>query len=329
MRFRLSKTPRSLPAAIGLTLILSACSGDEPPESAAAPEPAPPPTIESLDVEFYSDSPGAPVEAPAAEEEPAPAEPAAEEPIAEEPAPPAAPAQPGLDDLRAAVERNSEDVTTRRALGHALRAAGQHQEAVEHFEKALDLDPGPRSLFEVGVAYVGASRLDDAERAYLRVLAAMPNDPRTLHNLGNVASRRGDTNRAIDYYRAAIEADDHYILAYYQLANLLNAAGNQNAAYGAYLSVLERQPRNANEGRAYNAAVLELAALSMAAGDAAQAESLLSQLVARYPEHPQGHYALAQALLTLGRDEEAQRELEIHMRLAEKQPKTAAAAMGQ
>jgi tetratricopeptide (TPR) repeat protein len=317
-----------LPAtALALALALAGCSGDAPHEAAtaetppAAPsavEPAPLP-LDQLDVEFYSEPPQeARTDAPS-ESEPAAATEPADAPVR-------APAPTPLDELRAAVERDPANVAARRALGNALRQAGQHQEAVLHFEQALELDPGPRSLFELGVAYAGASRLDDAERAYRRVLAVMPNDPRTLHNLGNLAVRRDAPDTAIDFYRAAIEADDKYILAYYHLGNLLNTMGNQRAAYGAYLTVLEHRPRNPREARAYNGAVLQLAALSMALGDPAKAESLLSQLVQAYPDHRQAHYALGQALMALGRQEEAERELAIHMQLmAEEKPTSATA----
>ena len=73
-------------------------------------------------------------------------------------------AEPEIELLLSVVGTTPGNVDARRRLAHALMEQGRNLEAVEHFEELLGRDPGPRSLFELGRAYTGVSRLPDAER---------------------------------------------------------------------------------------------------------------------------------------------------------------------
>ena len=231
---------------------------------------------------------------------------------------PASPSAPAIDDeqiarLRAAVIAAPADAAAHRRLAVALHAAGRKLESIEYFEAALQLDPGPRSLFDLGRAYASVSRYTEAEAAYKQVLALAPGNARALNNLGNLALKRGRHDRAIDYYRQAIEADLDYLLAYFNLGDALTNAGLQREAYAVFLTIVDRTPSSPFEQRVYNDAIVRLASLAISLGNPRQAEELLVQLLAAAPDHSAAHYARGQALLQLGREEEAGREFEAHM----------------
>ena len=219
------------------------------------------------------------------------------------------------DSLESRVAASPDDVALRRELAFSLRQAGRHAEAVPHFEKILELEPGPRSMFELGLAYSSASRFTEAEAAYLKVLEARPNHPKVLLNLANLAVKRDDISQALAYYRGAIEADPTYLLAHYNLGEMLQGQGQAEQAYAVFLATLELQPKTAYEQRIYNDAVYRVASIALSFGDAEQASSLLTQLIAAEPNHRFAHYTLGQAQLQLGHEDEAQRSFERHQQL--------------
>ena len=61
-----------------------------------------------------------------------------------------------------------------------------------------------------------------------------PNDPFLLYGIGMEYKKQGDFASAIEYFRRAIAADGGYCYAYYQMGQVYEAAGDVNAARGAY-----------------------------------------------------------------------------------------------
>ncbi len=240
----------------------------------------------------------------------------------------AADPDPELAALQQAVANDPQDIEARRSLGFGLQARGRAEEAIEHFEAITRKAPSSRGTFELAMAYSAAARLDEAERLYLELLKQSPQHPRVLHNLGAIATRRDDFEQAVEYYRRAIEVAPDYMLAYYHLAGVLERMGATEQAYAAYLTILEMPPQNASEQRTYVDAAQRAAATALALGDPAQAESLLSQLLQAHPDHAEARYTRAQALMQLGREDEARRELEAHARLLADRKPTSAAASG-
>ena len=78
---------------------------------------------------------------------------------------------------------------------------------------------------------------------------------------------------------------------------------------------------NAAELTAYDNALHHLATLDIKHGALERAEQMLLALIESNPDHPSAHYTYAQLLLRFGRTEQAETQLEEHMRVqASRQP---------
>ena len=208
------------------------------------------------------------------------------------------------------------------ALGRALFEANYKEEALTYLEKAAELEPTTRTLLDLAVAYSGAARLDDAEAAYGRLLKQNPGFPIALHNLGSLAYRRGNHERAIAHFGHALQADPAYLLARLHLGEALEAAGRPREAYRAYEQVLGMEPRNPQEAKGYIDALYGLAALDLANGAHERAGQLLTELIRIAPNHNKAYYAYGQLLLYMGHPEDAQKAFDKHVQiLAAEEPK--------
>lgn len=230
--------------------------------------------------------------------------------------------------LRDAVRRQPSDAAARRRLALALHDTKRFDEAVEQFEQAARLNPAPQSLLDLALGYSSASRLADATATYRKLLAQVPGHAVALHNLGNLALKRGDIEEGLSHYRLAIQSNPRYLLAYFHLGEALHQAGRHAEAYRAYESALAIEPRTPQELEASDDALFRLASLDLANGAHGRALTMLDALVEANPRHPRAHYARGQALMQLGRNEEAQRAFAMHMQLLAQQQITGPAASG-
>jgi tetratricopeptide (TPR) repeat protein len=246
--------------------------------------------------------PSAPAAPPGAAPAPAPA------PRVERPARPVPP------ELLAAVERSPADVAARRELAIALFEANRKSEALPHFEKLVRLDPSARHLLDLALCYGALSRTDEAESTYHRILEREPRHAIAMHNLGNLALQRGETQQSIEWYRRAIEVDPRYLLATLHLGQALKRAGNYRQAYETLENVLRidlEHPTPADVV-AYDDALYELALLDVEMGAYERAAGFLETLIEANPDYPNAHYSYGRVLTMLGRTKEAQRAFQTH-----------------
>jgi len=112
------------------------------------------------------------------------------------------------------------------ARGWALQLNGRYRDAADCYERTVALDgdtPAERqvkSFAQNNRAYLYMTELDDlavAERLFHEALDLYPN--KMAHaNLGEILSRRGEYDRAVDEYRAALRLDPKYANAMNEMA---------------------------------------------------------------------------------------------------------------
>ncbi len=244
-----------------------------------------------------------------------PQEPAAEaraqDRVAQRPLPP-------VQELYEAVQSKPDDFRIRHLFAMALHREGRREEALEQFRKVVEQSSEIIYKIELGSAYASLQRMDEAEAAFQRALEDDPSNPVVLLHLGNLAQRRGESAEAISLYRQAIESDPKQLLAHFLLGESLHVSGQVKDAYRSYEQVVSLDPTTRPEVNAFDTALYHLASLDLQMGATARAAKFLRMLIEAVPDHPKAHLLLAQALIKLGREDEARAEQAIHQQLTMK-----------
>jgi hypothetical protein len=95
-------------------------------------------------------------------------------------------------------------------------------------------------LLERARSHQRAYRLDEAERAYRRVLALAPQDSEALAGLGEVELLRGTLDRADQRFQQALQANANYLPAKVAVADIRWQAGRAEEARNAYRDIVEQ-----------------------------------------------------------------------------------------
>lgn len=156
--------------------------------------------------------------------------------------------------LAKAVELDEKMVEPRRRLAAELMAQGKAADAVEHLRAALALEPDrPDILIKLGLALGMSGDLDAAIEEFRRASALVPANPEVHHDLGTALMRRGDWTQAAEELRLALKFDPASADTHYNLGLVLEKLGRTAEALA--------QHRRAVELRADHAAAQRLAAL--------------------------------------------------------------------
>ena len=132
-------------------------------------------------------------------------------------------------------------------LGVALADAGRADEAVEHYRKALAIQPDyPTPLYNLGNALAARGDLEGAIAQYRLAVRARPDYAKAHNNLGAALAARRRTDEALEAFRAALAIDPGYVEARLNLAAALEQAGRTDEARAEYRRVLQTQPGNAD-----------------------------------------------------------------------------------
>ena len=191
---------------------------------------------------------------------------------------------------------------------------------------------GPDKALSEAAGLHQAGKLEQAEKAYRRILRRRPNDARALYCLGIAVHQRRRPKEAVRHFRAALKGDAHNPDIQRHLGLALKDLGQPAAAEQAYRDALAVAPNNpqilANlgtvlkaQGRHHEAlSALERAAdlapdspavLSACghalreAGRLDEAEDLHRRALTQRPDHAPSLSGLSAALWRKGRDDEA------------------------
>jgi tetratricopeptide (TPR) repeat protein len=96
--------------------------------------------------------------------------------------------------------------------------------------------------FAAAVKYHQAGQLDDAQKAYQRILAINPDHHETLHLLGTIFHQTGDNHTATNLISAAIRHNPQNASYYISLGDTLKARGQQNQSIVCYQQAIKANP---------------------------------------------------------------------------------------
>jgi tetratricopeptide (TPR) repeat protein len=196
------------------------------------------------------------------------------------------------------LQRNPESWLAHNHLGGLLLNEGKVEEAMAHFQKAVELQPDfAESQNMLGSALITLGRLDEAAARFQKAFELEPRSAVALYNLGVVASAKGLPDQAIQLYQRALEIQPRYAEAHGNLGLMLAQQGQLEEAIVHFRRAVEIKP----DAQAHNN--LGNALLQRRAVD----EAIIHYQAALKlrPDHEQAHNNLGTALLEKGRVLEA------------------------
>ena len=189
----------------------------------------------------------------------------------------------------------ARNYTAHNYLGYALAAQGRTAEAIEHCQKALEINPDYSDANNnLGTVFLNQGRLDEAAEYFHRALEVYPSFAEAHNNLGILLTKQGRTAEAIEHYQKAIELNPNRAEFYNNLGNLLATKGRTAEAIEQFQKALEVEPDNAKVH--YN-----LANILIAQGRWDEAIEHYQQALKQMPDSVHAHYQLGLALQSRGR----------------------------
>ena len=175
-----------------------------------------------------------------------------------------------VDGIREAVEEmqaqsDSSSETSEKELraelafqhGNVLMMIGQINGAIEHYSRAIELNPDNAAIYNNrGGAYVGKRDFDCAMEDYTKAIDINPNFVQAYNNRGNVYHDKGDYDHAMEDYTTAIELNPEHVNAYINRGNAYCDRGEYDIAIADHTKAIDINPNHVtayfNRGNAYD-----------------------------------------------------------------------------
>ena len=193
--------------------------------------------------------------------------------------------------------------------GLALFKQGKLDEAIAHYQQALEIDPGcAEAHHNLGGALREQGKLGEAIAHYRQALEIDPKHAQSHYNLGSALEAAGRTDEAITHYQEALRLKPDYADVHNNLGSVLLAAGKTGQALEHYEQALRLEPDSA---KAHNNLGLALGT----AGRTGEAIEHLNQALRSRPDDATMHYNLANVLSGAGKNNEAIEQFQEALRL--------------
>jgi tetratricopeptide (TPR) repeat protein len=184
-------------------------------------------------------------------------------------------------------------------LGTVLLQKGQVDEAIAHFQKALQIKPDYAEAYSnLGDVFLQKGQVDEAIAHYQKALQIKPDYADTHSNLGNAFLQKGQVDEAIAHFQKALQIKPDYAEAYSNLGNAFLQEGRVDEAISHYRKALQIKP--------------ELSEPHYNLGNAFLQKGQVSEAIAHYqkaleikPDYAEAHGNLGNVLLQKGQVSEA------------------------
>jgi len=204
------------------------------------------------------------------------------------------------------IARNPDSWMAHNNIAISLLGKGKVEEAIVHYNKALELDPTySEAHFNLGNAVLRLGRVGEAIAHYERALEANPNNIPAHYNLAGVLAQSGRMDAAIDHYKRILEKDPNHAAAHNNLGVALGRVGRVEEAVAQYVKALDLNPGNAEAH--YN-----LGNTLLQSGRVTEAMAHYQKALELNPNNAAAHNKLGGILRQMGRTDEA----EVHSRIA-------------
>jgi tetratricopeptide (TPR) repeat protein len=132
-------------------------------------------------------------------------------------------------------------------LGKVCLQEGRVNEAIVHFQKALELNPiAPVTYYNLGVCFFKLGQFDEAIARYEKALRLSSTYALARNDLGLAFRREGRMDEAITQYQTVLQTDPDNAEAHFNLANTLMQMGKVDEAIPEYQMTLKIIPDDAS-----------------------------------------------------------------------------------
>ena len=148
----------------------------------------------------------------------------------------------------------AENEVAHNNLGEVLYKRGEIDEALSHYEKALEIRSRKQTSrydfllalthTNLGTALRRKGMLDDAIGHYQKAVESQPDYAEGYFGLGGALTEKGQLDDAIDVFRKAVALQPDYAEAYVGLGTALLREGRQEEAIVQYQRALEIAPQS-------------------------------------------------------------------------------------
>ncbi len=199
-----------------------------------------------------------------------------------------------------AIEAEPDNAEAHRRLAQVLYKLDRMGPAARQAMKATELEPesldAQMVLYSV---YVASDNLAGAQAALDRASEIAPGDKQVLDQGAYLAERSGDPDRAIEAYRAIVEAYPGDVNAWTALGSLYAQTGDDKRSEEAYQKVVELKPDDAYQVF-YNIGALIMNRGNPDEADSRKAVDAFRKAIEIKPDYAKAHQQLAFALLGTG-----------------------------
>ena len=149
---------------------------------------------------------------------------------------------------RAAITANPDAWLAHNNLGSAIFEQGQVDEAIAHFQRALEIQPDyARAHYNLAGILREKGQLDQAAIHFQRALEIQPAYSMAHYNLGEILRQEGRLDEAIAHFRRAVEIRPDYADAHKALGATLLRKGEMDEAIIHLQRALEIRPDGAED----------------------------------------------------------------------------------
>jgi Flp pilus assembly protein TadD len=148
-----------------------------------------------------------------------------------------------IAEFERAIELDPDDAEVYRNLGTVYGEQGRWEESAAAYERALEIDPAFGEAYgDVVGAYFYLDRVPEAMEAGEKALELAPDYATAYNNLGIVYGSQGEIDAAIDLFEQALELDPDNTNAHYNLGYAYENLGNLDEAIAEYQETIKVDP---------------------------------------------------------------------------------------
>lgn len=149
-----------------------------------------------------------------------------------------------------AVAKSPHKVRPHNNLGNALKHQGKYEEAIAHFNRALELNPGyAKAHNNLGTALAAQGKTDEAIKHFGIALYINPGYAAAHSNVGVALAGRNELEKAIVHFREALRLRPDYAKVHSNLGAALVRQGKLQEALEHFQIALQLKPGDAQTYR--------------------------------------------------------------------------------